>query len=179
MKKIYIKENKLSLLFENDEVTFYEFFITTKQFLKDLLNKPSEAEPNTLFKSRGITKSDLIDKMKDIGLLKSDERIDEVPIKEDKKTHPYGTKLVSKHYIKYMIPRKNFEEKMKVLYKELFGEQHVFKNTDKLITDILEMDSDDAYKNRGGYDKDVVNEDGAANGGGATSCGNVMQGGRT
>ena len=181
MKKIYINEDKLSLLInEEKEVTFYEFFVSAKKFLKDLLDKPHEAEPSELFKKNGISKSDLISKMKDIGMLKSNERIDEVPVEEGK-THPYGTKLVAKHYVKYLVPRKRFEDKMKALYKELFAEcgdrKQVFKDTEQLITDILDMDSDGAYKNRGGYDKDVVEEDGAANGGGATSCGNVMQGG--
>lgn len=183
MKKIYINEDKLSLLIneEKEEVTFYEFFVSTKKFLKDLLDKPYDAEPNDLFKRNGISKTDLISKMKDIGMLKSNERIDEVPVEEEKKTHPYGTKLVAKHYVKYLVPRKRFEDKMKALYKELFAEcdskRQVFKDTEQLITDILDMDSDGAYKNRGGYDKDVVEEDGAASGGGATSCGNVMQGG--
>lgn len=185
MKKIYINEDKLHLLVteEKKEVTFYEFFINVKSFLKDLLTKPSKAETSELFKSNGISKNELLSKMKDIGLIKSDERIDEVPVEESKKTHPYGKKLVAKHYIKYSIPRKRFEEKIKELYKEFFNEsfntrKHVFKDTSKLITDILDMDSDDAYKTRGGYDKDLVSEDGAAaSGGGATSCGNVMQGG--
>lgn len=179
MKYIYINEDKLSLLI-NEEVTFYEFFVSAKKFLKDLLDKPYEAEPNDLFKRNGISKSDLISKMKDIGMLKSNERIDEVPVEEGK-THPYGTELVAKHYVKYLVPRKRFEDKMKVLYKELFNEcdvkKQVFNDTEQLIIDILDMDSDGAYKNRGGYDKDVVEEDGSANGGGATSCGNVMQGG--
>lgn len=185
MKTIYIKENKLSLLVqesdEKKEVTFYEFFINAKSFLKDLLSKPSEAEPSELFKSNGISKNELLSKMKEIGLIKSDERIDEVPVEEEKKTHPYGKKLVAKHYIKYSIPRKRFEDKMKELYKDLFtecGRKQVFKDTEQLITDILDMDSDNAYKNRGGYDKDLMSEDGAASGG-ATSCGNVMQGGGT
>ena len=43
MKKIYIKESQLSIISDNlnkeKEVTFYEFFINIKSFLKDLLNK--------------------------------------------------------------------------------------------------------------------------------------------
>ena len=181
MKKIYINENQLHLLEQKEkEVTFYEFFINVKSFLKDLLKKPSEANIGDLLSSKGITKDELLRKMKNINLIKSDERIDEVPVEEEKKTHPYGTKLVAKHYIKYSIPRKDFENKIKKLYKELFSEcerKQVFQDTEKLITDILDMDSDNAYKNRGGYDKNLMSEDGAANGGGATSCGNVMQGG--
>ena len=46
MKKIYINESQLSVLSDelNKEVTFYEFFVNTKTFLKDLLNKPYEAK---------------------------------------------------------------------------------------------------------------------------------------
>ena len=42
IKKIYINESQLSVLSDelNKEVTFYEFFVNTKTFLKDLLNKP-------------------------------------------------------------------------------------------------------------------------------------------
>lgn len=42
MKKVYIKESQLHLLLkeEKKEVTFYEFFINAKSFLKDLLTKP-------------------------------------------------------------------------------------------------------------------------------------------
>lgn len=174
MKRIFIKEDKLHLLVnedekEKEEVTFYEFFINTKTFLKDLLKKPQEANVSDLFKKNGITKSDLIQKMKDIGLIKSNERIDEVPVSESKK-HPYGTKLVSKHYVKYNIPKKRFDEKIKELYKMLFSEQHVFKNTEKLITDILDMDSDYAYRKRGGYSDNSIDE---------SDCGGVMQGGGT
>jgi hypothetical protein len=182
MKKVYIKENQLHLLEQEEkEVTFYEFFINVKSFLKDLLNKPADADVSDLFKSKGISKSGLISKMKDIDLIKSDDRIDEVPVEEEKKTHPYGKKMVAKRYVKYSIPRKNFEDKIKKLYKQIFNEsevKHVFQDTEKLITDMLDMDSDNAYRNRGGYDKDLVSEEGAAAaGGGATSCGNVMQGG--
>ena len=172
MKKIYISEDKLRVLMNemNEEVTFYEFFVNAKSFLKDLLTKPYEAEPSGLFKKKGISKDELVKKMKDIGLLKSDERIDEVPIDEGKK--------VAKHFIKYMIPKNRFEDKMKELYRDMFNESYVLKETDKIIHKILDMDYDGAYRNRGGYEKDIVSEDGAAAaGGGATSCGNVMQGG--
>lgn len=160
MKKVYIKENQLHLFEQEEkEVTFYEFFINVKSFLKDLLNKPADADVSDLFKSKGISKSGLISKMKDIDLIKSDDRIDEVPVEEEKKTHPYGKKMVAKRYVKYSIPRKNFEDKIKKLYKQIFNEsevKHVFQDTEKLITDMLDMDSDNAYRNRGGYDKDLV-----------------------
>ena len=183
MKKVYINESKLHLLNEeNDkkEVTFYEFFVNAKNFLKDLLNKPSEAQPSELFKERGISKSELLNKMKDIGLIKCDEKITEVAVEESKGQHPFGKKMVAKRFVQYKVPKSRFEDKMKALYKDIFNESfdgkniQIFKDSDKLINDMLDMDYDGAYKNRGGYDKEIVNEEGQR---GATSCGNVMQGG--
>lgn len=172
MTKIYIKENQVSLLIneeQNKEITFYEFVINVKQFLKDLLKKPIEAKPSELLSKVGLTKDELLKKMKDIGMIKSDERIDEVPVEESKK-HPYGTKLVAKHYISYKIPRKRFKEKMQELYKDCISEcdkKHVFSNTKKIINDMLDMDGE-TYKKRGGYDESLVSE---------TDCAGVMQGG--
>ena len=119
MKKIYINESQLSVLSDelNKEVTFYEFFVNTKTFLKDLLNKPYEAQPSDLFKNNGIDKKELIKKMKDNGLIISSERIDEVPSSED------SSKKVAKHYISYKIPKNGFEVKMKKLYKECFNKE--------------------------------------------------------
>ena len=151
MKKIYIKEEKFSLLNlinedKQREVTFYEFFMNAKAFLKDLLNKPEKAKPSELFDTYNISKNELLNKMSDLGLIKSDEKIIEVPVEEEK-THPFGKKMVSKHIVKYKIPKSHFEEKMHELYKELFEK------------------------------KSLVKEDGEGGMGGATSCGGVMQGG--
>lgn len=172
MTKIYIKENQVSLLIneeQREEVTFYEFVINVKQFLKDLLKKPIEAKPSDLLTKAGLTKDELLKKMKDIGMIKSEERIDEVPVEESTK-HPYGTKLVAKHYVSYKIPRKRFKEKMQELYKDCISEcntKQVFSDTKQIINDVLDMDGE-TYKNRGGYDESLVSE---------TDCGVVMQGG--
>lgn len=172
MKKIYITEFQLNLLKPKDkeEVTFQEFFINIKDFLKGLMKLPYETKPSELFQKRGIDKDKLISKMKDINLIVSSEKIFEVP--KD------GTnKKVAKHTIKYSIPKNNFNEKLKSLYKCMFLESNnpqVFDNNKKIINDILVMDDDDAYKNRGGFDKSLIDEDGEC---GATSCGSVMQGG--
>ena len=90
MIKIYLTEEQISLLNDdlkkNEEVTFYEFVVNVKQFLKDLLKKPSTAEPSSLLLKLTKSKDELVRKMKDIGLIKSSERIDEVTVEEDKHT---------------------------------------------------------------------------------------------
>lgn len=150
MKKVYINENKLTLLKEEDEeVTFYEFLQNTKKFLKDLLRNPAEAETSELFSRHGISKDDLIKKMKKIGLLKSKENIIEVPIEEET-VKPSG-KLRAKHTIQYLIPRKRFKEKIKELHKQLFGEnKSFFKDEEKMKEDILNGSDGEIYKIRGG-----------------------------
>lgn len=132
MKKIYINESQLDIIkngIDDKEVTFYEFFINTKSFLKDLLNKPSVAEPSDIFKQKGITKDDLISNMKKNGLLISNERIDEVP-SSDGSSHK-----VAKRFITYKIPKENFESKIHLLYKELFNESHDSSNIKIVMED--------------------------------------------
>lgn len=125
MRKIYINESQLNNLKENlsKEVTFYEFYINIKSFLKDLLNKPHEAEPSELFKNNGYDKKELIKKMQQKGIVISKERIDEVPSEEG------SSKKVAKHYIVYKIPKNNFEGKVKELYNEIFNNKE-FVNED-------------------------------------------------
>ena len=164
MKQIYIKENQLHLLQEEkEEITFYEFFVNVKSFLKDLLTNPTEAKPNALLTQK-VNKKELLKKMGDLGIIKNTERIDEVPIDE-------SSKKVAKYFVQYKVPKRNFEEKVKELYKDIVQEntQFVFANEQEIVDNIKKMDFDNAYKTRGG-----LNEDGE---GGATSCGSVMQGG--
>ena len=171
MKKIFITEEQFQLLKElNEEVTFFEFYTNIKTFLKDLLNKPTEAEPNSILLNK-ISKDGLLKKMDKMGIIVKKERVDEVPVSgSDKK--------VGKCFVQYQVPKHNFEAKVKSLYKDLFVESiktpQVFKDNKQIINDMLSMDNDNAYKERGGYDENLVSEDGM---GGATSCGSVMQGG--
>jgi hypothetical protein len=196
MKKIYITESQLQMLKEKkDEVLFQEFIIGVKSFLKDLLKNPGNAKLSDIFSANNISKKDLLNKMADLGLIKTKERIDEVPIEE-------SSKKVAKRFASYKVPRARFKEKMEQLFKELFNETveldtykigtdgyyshvqeiekpQVFKNSKQIVSDMINMD--DAYKTRGGYDESLVNEDGAAGAGlgGATSCQGVMQAGGT
>ena len=173
MKHIFIKESQIHLLKEeHEEITFYEFLVDVKSFLKELLTKPSDAKlPKML--TQKIEKENLLHKMEDLGIIKKSERIDEVPDEEK-------GKKVAKHYMQYKVPKSRFEEKVKELYKDVIEEntKSVFANEQEIIDGIKGMDDDNAYATRGGF-KEPITEDGEGAGamGGASSCGNVMQGG--
>lgn len=159
MKNIYITEQQLNLLQEEmNEITFYEFFINVKKYLKDLLTKPAEAKPNNIL-TRNVSKEELLKKMTDLGIVKKTEKIDEVPVEEN-------TKKVAKYYVQYKVPKRNFEEKVKELYHDIVDEscKSVFDDEQRLVDEIKMMDNyDNAYATRGG-----LNE---------TDCAGAMQGG--
>ncbi len=112
-KKIIISEKTLPLLKESqDEVTFYRFFTECKNFIKDILNDPFNAKPSDFFKSHGISRSILINRMLDRGILTKKESINE-PFDDN------GNKK-SMHYLEYKVPKKNFEQKMHRLYSYFF-----------------------------------------------------------
>ena len=162
MIKIYINESQVNLLTNdtNEEVTFYEFVLNVKQFLKDLLKKPVLAEPSDIFKSKGISKDELIKKMKDINLIQSEEKINEVPVDEST-----PSKLVAKHYIKYKIPRSRFSDKVKQLYKDFISSDKQ-NDSSKVLYKKTDVEECNDYND----DEELVSE---------TDCGGVMQGGGT
>lgn len=115
--KIYLKEDKLLLIKESDEkekeeVTFYKFFTEVKNFLKKLLDDPIGAKPSSFFEENGISKSNLLNKLLDKGIVRKKENIDE--------PNDADGKMKSMHYLQYSIPKKNFEEKIHRLYSYFF-----------------------------------------------------------
>ena len=146
-KKIYINESQLMLIQENtEEVTFYEYFTHIKKFIEMLLKDPNNAEVGSLFTSHGFSKADMLKKLIDGGVVIRKETIKELPYE------PNGKKE-SKYVVKYSVPKKNFDKKLKRLYTELFP--------------------DNVNENR------TINEDGEGGAVGGTGCGSVMQGGGT
>jgi 8-oxo-dGTP pyrophosphatase MutT (NUDIX family) len=118
MKKVIIDESKLLLIKENEEkeeVTFYKFFTEVKNFLKKLLDDPIDAKPSKFFKDNDISKSELLNKMLDRGIIKKKENIDE--------PNDADGKMKSMHYLSYSIPKKDFEHKIKRLYDYFFSDK--------------------------------------------------------
>jgi len=125
--KIYIKEDKLLLIKEDEEkVTFYKFFTEVKNFIQDLLDDPIGAKPSGFFKSHSISKSVLLNKLLDRDIVSKKENIDE----------PYDAdgNRKSMHSIQYKVPRKNFEQKIKRLYSYFF-ENEKRKQIDESVAD--------------------------------------------
>lgn len=121
MKKIFLKESHLRVLKENTrkEVTFYEFFINLKRILKDLLKNSTINSDDNFFSENDIKTSELINKMKDLGILISSENIDEVPNENNK--------LRARRTLQFKIPKKNFENKVKQLYNFYFKDKEQLK----------------------------------------------------
>ena len=113
MRKILISEKSLMTIKEsNEEVTFFKFFTEVKNFLKGLLEDPIGAKPGDFFSKHGISRKELINKFLDRNIITKKEKIDE-PMDADGNPK-------SMHYLKYSIPRKNFEKKIHRLYSEFF-----------------------------------------------------------
>ena len=114
MKKIIVNEEALKLLKESEEeVTFFEFYNNVKDFLKQLLSNPCGAEPAEFFSIHGISKGGLKKILIDKGVITKKERIDE-PFDEE------NGKQVSRYYVSYKIPRKDFKKKIMRVYQNLF-----------------------------------------------------------
>ena len=114
MKRIIINESKLPLIREmQGEVTFKRFSDEVKDFISGLLDSPTEdKELSKFFPAHGIDRKGLLGKLLDRCIVKKKETFKEEPDENGKKR--------SMHYIKYTVPRKDFERKMDRLFKELF-----------------------------------------------------------
>lgn len=110
IRKIYIKESHLKTLYENQEVTFYEFFLKVKNFLKRLLKSSVIDKNQDIF--NGLTENDLLKQLIKLNVIEVEDKIDEV---EDENGH-----LTAKRFIKYKIPKSNFEKKIKTLYDTIY-----------------------------------------------------------
>lgn len=112
MKRIRITESQYQLLKEfQDELTYYKFYSGVVDFLNWLLQSPSDAQPNDILKSHGITRKLLIQGLVDRGILTRKNKVVEVPSEDGKMT--------SKMLAKYSVIRKNFEKKLHRLHIQL------------------------------------------------------------
>ena len=153
------------------EVTFYKFYTEVKNFMKDMLTDPIHAKPSEFFAENGISKTLLLKKLLERGMVVKNEDIKEISDE--------GGNLKSMHYVKYSIPRRDFENNMHGLYDYFFenGErkENVNENMKKVIrlteSDIMSLAVETANR----ILKQIV-EDGGMVGGAAANGSGFMNG---
>lgn len=91
-----------------NEITYYSFLSHLKAFLKDLLTDPINCKVDEYFYGINLNKHKLLNLLKRRDIIRTEEKIDD----------SIANKPIFK--IKYLIPKKNFERKVKRLYSKLF-----------------------------------------------------------
>lgn len=94
------------------EMTEFKFNNNIRNFLADLLNDPANAKPSLLLRRYGLNRSKLIGMMNRIGMIDRSERISD--------TDENGQPKTATMMVKYRVPKKNFERKLKKLYMRIF-----------------------------------------------------------
>lgn len=105
---IVISEAVASLIKEEYDMTEYKFNNNVRKFLSDLLADPVNATPTDFLRQNGITRSMLIRQMEKIGMVERDDKISD----SDENGQPKTATMM----VKYKVPRKNFERKLKKLW---------------------------------------------------------------
>ena len=111
-KIIVISENMVRQLNEELEMTEYKFNNNIRKFLSDLLSDPVNAKPGFLLMRNGLTRSRLIRLMLSIGMIERDEKISD--------TDENGQPKTATMMVKFKIPKKNFNRKLRKLWIRLF-----------------------------------------------------------
>ena len=111
-KIIVISENMARQLNEELEMTEYKFNNNIRKFLSDLLADPVNAKPGFLLMRNGLTRSRLIRLMMSVGMIERDEKISD--------TDEDGQPKTATMMVKFRIPKKNFDRKLRKLWIRLF-----------------------------------------------------------
>ena len=109
---IVINENMARQLNEELEMTEYKFNNNIKKFLSDLLADPVNAKPGFLLMRNGLTRSRLLRLMMSVGMIERDEKISD--------TDENGQPKTATMMVKFRIPKKNFDRKLRKLWIRLF-----------------------------------------------------------
>ena len=135
MKTIYVNNDilKEAVSYLNNEITFFGFLSHVKFFLKELLVNPLEANIDEYLKNNGLNRKELLNILINKGIIEKETKIIDKNGKDE-------------FSIKYNIPKRNFERKMRRLYASLFEKNEI---KESIISE---------------------EEGGMAGGGGATNC---------
>lgn len=111
-KTIVISSNTAQMITEELEMSEYKFYNNIKHFLKSLLEDPINTTVPLLLKKYGIIRSKLLKELLNLNIIEKEERIND-------KDENGGSKTATM-MIKYRVPKKNFDKKLKKLYIKLF-----------------------------------------------------------
>lgn len=111
-RTIMIDEAVMMEIADDANMTEYKFNSNIKHFLHDLLVNPSGAKMPFIFKINGVNRNRMIYFLKKFGLLKKIERISD----KDNEGKPKKATMM----VKYQVPKKDFDRKLKKLFIRLF-----------------------------------------------------------
>ena len=125
-KTFIIDENMAKMIVEELEMSEYKFYNYIKKFLHDLLVDPVNAKPCQQLSILGYTRYKLLYYMKNCGIIEKEEKIND--------TDENGELKPATMMVKYKVPKKNFERKLKKLYIKLF-ERNVPKTDKEVVSE--------------------------------------------
>lgn len=111
-KVIVVTESMADILKKEIEMTEYKFQVGIKKFLHDLLVDPVNAQVPDVFRYYDYNRSRLISLLRSNDLLRKSERISD---KDE-----FGNDKTATMQVKYRVPKKNFDRKIRNLYIKMF-----------------------------------------------------------
>ena len=109
---VRVREDMVHMLREELEMTEYKFFSNVKSFLSKLLSDPVNAAPSDFLQVHDLGRKALLKKLIDNKIIEKDEKISD----KDENGEPKTATMK----VKYKVPKKDFEYKLKKLYIKLF-----------------------------------------------------------
>jgi hypothetical protein len=111
-RTVILDEDTIKRIVEEYQMTEYKFYSYIKKFLHDLLVDPVNAKPSDVLSSNGLTRYRLIHYLVNYGIVEKDEKL----VDSDENGEPKNVTMK----VRYKVPKKNFDRKLKRLYIRLF-----------------------------------------------------------
>lgn len=111
-RTIFINEDVADLINDEIKMTEYKFNSNVKRFLHDLLVDPVNADTSFILKANGLDRKRLMKLLHDAGMIEKTQKISDK--NED------GTPKTAVMKVKYSVPKKDFDHKLKKLFISQF-----------------------------------------------------------
>lgn len=145
-KVIIIDENMAQIIAEELQMSEYKFNNAIKAFLHDLLIDPVNAKPSLVLTAYGYNRTKLLRYLINYGIVEKEEKIND--------TDENGKLKTATMKIKFKVPKKNFERKLKRLYIRLF-EKNVPNLNKEIVSEDGEMGGATGSDSSGQYSQPV------------------------